>query len=107
MKKLTVLTFVLILGLSVIVFAQDSFEQQTAVTRNPRIDSIQILLSRSVNPDQAAQSIIYSIAIYDQFNEPMKHKRGNLVPHLTTAQKNQLSAFMDMIWTKVESEITP
>ena len=34
-------------------------------------------------------------------------KDGDLIPHLTTVQKDQLIAFMDMLWTKAEDEILP
>jgi hypothetical protein len=37
----------------------------------------------------------------------MSHVSGNLIPHLTTAQKTQLTAFMDALWTKAEDEILP
>lgn len=37
----------------------------------------------------------------------MQVKTGNLVPHLTQAQINQLQAFMDALRTKAISEILP
>ncbi len=49
----------------------------------------------------------FEARVDDQFGQPMNWRRGDLIPHLTTAQRNQLIAFMNILRTKAESEILP
>lgn len=108
MKKIIALMFVVILGFTVLAYG--AFEQQQSVSKNPQeIRNVEVVLFRTIKDGivEAGQSIGYSIAVNDQFGETMKHYRGDLIPHLTTAQKDQLIAFMDMLWQKAEDEILP
>lgn len=84
-----------------------TFQRQQPVTRNPAIRDIEITLKRTTDPDEPSQSVEFRIAIDDQFGRPMNHLHGDLIPHLTTPQKNQLIAFMDAMWTKAQEEVLP
>ena len=89
-------------------FSQDSFNPEAAVVLPvPHIGTLTVVLIMSVNPDNPATEVKFSVAIDNQFNNTMRFKDGNLIPYLTTAQKNQLIAFMDLLWTKAEDEILP
>ena len=104
MKK-SVLTFGIIL-IATTSFA--AFESHQAVVRTPHIGAVEIQIRRSVNPnDQQQETVKYIVTIDDQFDDGITEKNGNLLPHLTTAQKNQLSAFMDVLWQKADDEILP
>lgn len=84
-----------------------TFQQQQPVTRNPVIRDIEITLKRTTDPDEPQQSVEFLITIDDQLGHPMNHLHGDLIPHLTTPQKNQLIAFMDAMWAKAQEEVLP
>lgn len=84
-----------------------AFQPQHPVTRNPVIRDIEITLKRTTEPDEPPQSVEYRITIDDQFGHPMNHLHGDLIPHLTTGQKDQLIAFMDAMWAKAQDEVIP
>ena len=84
-----------------------AFQPQHPVTRNPVIRDIEIILKRTTDPDEPSQSVEYRITIDDQFGHPMNHLHGDLIPHLTTPQKDQLVAFMDTMWAKAQDEVLP
>lgn len=84
------------------------FDPHQTLVRTPHIGTIRIELMRTVNPgENQAQQIEYRVTIDDQFDNAIGHRSGNLIPHLTIAQKDQLIAFMDMLWAKAETEILP
>lgn len=83
------------------------FNKQDSVTRNPHIRNLEITLHRTIDEDddQYPQGIEFKLTIDDQFNSPMGHRHGNLVPHLTPGQITALQNFMDAMWAKAEDEV--
>ena len=83
------------------------FEKQDQVIRNPQIRKLEVRLFRTINEDdiEFPQGIEFRITIDDQFDIPMGHISGDLVPHLTNGQKNALQSFMDAMWAKAEEEV--
>lgn len=53
----------------------------------------------------ARQQTVFNIQILDSQNSIMRTLKGNLVPHLTQTQINQLKAFINSIRLKAEQEI--
>ena len=86
-----------------------TFQPQPSVTRNPHIREIELVMFRTIDPDnpEGPQSMRFRITIDDQVNQPMNHLHGDLIPHLTTDIKQQLLEFMDWIWNKAEDEVIP
>ena len=84
-----------------------AFKKQEQVIRNPHIRSIEIRLIRTIGESDEGypQGALYSLTIDDQFNNPMGHRGGDLMSHLTNAQKNALISFMDAMWAKAEAEV--
>lgn len=84
-----------------------TFQHQDPVTRNPHIRNIEITLHRTTDEDDHdyPEGIEFRITIDDQFGQPMGHRSGDLVPHLSSAQKTALQNFMDSMWTKAETEV--
>ena len=64
-------------------------------------------VSPSELPEGQTQAINYVVMVDDQYHNSMDTRSGDLAPHLTTAQKDHLIDFMDMLWTKAENEILP
>ncbi len=83
------------------------FEKQDQVTRNPHIRKLEVRLFRTIDEDdhEYPQGIEFALGIDDQWNTPMGHRSGNLIPHLTAAQKTALQNFMDAMWAKAEAEV--
>ena len=81
-----------------------AFNKQNPVTRNPHIRNLEITLFRTID-DGPSQGIEFELTIDDQFDNPMGHRSGDLVPHLTNKQKNALIDFMDAMWAKAEEEV--
>lgn len=105
MKKLIVLMLGLILTVSV---SYAAFDPHQSLTLTPHIGTVKIELMRTINPSEPNQQTLkFLVIVDDQFHNSMDSKSGDLTPQLTTAQKNQLIAFMDMLWTKAENEILP
>lgn len=84
-----------------------AFQHQDSVTRDPHIRDIEIFLHRTIDEDDSdfPESISFRLTIDDQFDQPMGHRHGNLLPHLTAAQKTALQDFMDAMWTKAVAEV--
>lgn len=112
-KRLIILGIIcfIIAGIASIGIAQDAFEPNEQLVLTPHIGTIRIEIIRTVNPSELpegqTQAIKYVLIVDDQFHNSMDVRDGNLIPILTTAQKNQLIAFMDMLWQKAEDEILP
>lgn len=85
------------------------FESQPSVMRDPHIREIEITMFRTVEEDhpEGPQSMRFRITVDDQFNQPMNHLHGDLIPHLPDNIKRQLLDFMDWIWAKAKAEVTP
>lgn len=83
------------------------FERQESVMRNPHIKEVEVTMFRTIDLDDPSglQSIRFRITIYDQFDQPMSHLHGDLIPHLASTIRQQLLAFMDWLWTKAEDEV--
>lgn len=86
-----------------------SFKKVYPVTRNPDIGQMEIRLFRTVDESHPdfPQVAFFDIMVVDQFGAPMDHESGDLIPHLTTQQKNQILAFMDDMWAKAEEKLLP
>ena len=84
-----------------------AFTKQDPVNRIPHIRNLEIRLHRTIDEDDHdfPQGIEFRLTIDDQFNQPMNHFHGDLVPHLTNGKKNALIDFMDAMWAKAESEV--
>lgn len=84
-----------------------TFLIQDTVIRNPHIRDIMIVLRRTIDEDDRyfPEGIEFRITIDDQWDHPMGHRSGNLVPHLTAKQKTALQNFMDAMWLKAETEV--
>lgn len=80
------------------------FNKQDPVTRNPHIRDLEITVHRTIE-DGGSEGIEFRITIDDQFDSPMGHRGGNLVPHLTPGQITALQSFMDALWQKAEDEV--
>lgn len=81
------------------------FKHQDQVTRNPHIRTVEITLHRTIEEGEPPQGIEFRLTIDDQWDRPMGNRHGNLIPHLTNAQKNALQKFMDAMWAKAEEEV--
>ena len=84
-----------------------TFNKQDQVIRNPHIRDLQITLYRTIDEDHPKypQGIEFRLTIDDQFDSPMGHRHGDLIPHLTNGQKTALQDFMDALWAKAEAEV--
>lgn len=85
------------------------FEPQPLVTRNPHIREVEITMFGTIEEDhpEGPQSLRFRITVDDQFDQPMNHFHGDLIPHLPDNIKQQLLALMDWVWAKAEEEVTP
>ena len=83
------------------------FNKQDPVLREPHIKDLEIRLFRTIDEKtpEFPQGIEFRLTIDDQFDRAMGHRSGDLLPHLTNAQKNALISFMDDMWAKAESEV--
>jgi hypothetical protein len=83
------------------------FDKQNPVTRNPHVRSIEITLNRTIDEEDHnyPQGIEFKVSIDDQWDRPMGHRSGDLIPHLTAGQITALQDFMDAMWAKAESEV--
>ena len=84
-----------------------AFEIQEVVVREPHIRDLEITLHRTIDErdHDYPQGIEYRLTIDDQYDHPMGHRSGDLVPHLTAGQKTALQGFMDAMWAKAETEV--
>ena len=84
-----------------------AFEIQEVVVREPHIRDLEIRLYRTIDEDdpEYPQGIEFGLTIDDQYNIPMGHRSGDLVPHLTSGQITALQGFMDAMWAKAETEV--
>ena len=81
-----------------------TFNKQDQVIRNPHIRDLDIYMHRTID-DGGSESIEFRLTIDDQFGVPMNSLNGDLLPHLTNAQKTALQSFMDAMWAKAETEV--
>ena len=87
-----------------------AFPQQAQVTQTPtRVRSLEIRIYKSVDEDdiEYPRGIEYRFTVDDQNDQAMNHYHGDLIPHLTVAQKTAIEAFFDAMWTKAEAEAIP
>lgn len=82
--------------------AFETGENKIATTIGPVVLTIEDGINREGVPFQAAR---FGIKVYDQNGEHMETKSGNLIPHLTTPQKNGALQLLTDIRTKAEAEI--
>lgn len=73
------------------------------------IHELQIILLRTVDPDypEGPQSVQFQISVYNQLNQPVGHKHGDLIPHAPQQIVDALQAVMDWAWAKAEDEVLP
>lgn len=69
------------------------------------IGDIVIVLRDTVNP--SAQTANYQVRVLDANGRELSGQSGDLVPHLTQTQINQLQSFMTAMRTKAVAEILP
>ena len=81
-----------------------AFKIQEQVIRNPHIRNLEITLHRTIE-DGGSEGIEFRLTIDDQWDHPMGHRHGDLVPHLTPGQITALQNFMDAMWAKAEDEV--
>lgn len=81
----------------------DSFD--AADTRVPTtVPSVSITLDvYAGNPNTYAAS--YRFVVRDAFGEDLEIRQGNLIPHMTTAQRNAAGSFLDSMLTKAQAVI--
>lgn len=82
--------------------------QSAGVLTPTRVNAITIRLKDWLEdtggPNYGASFICY---VEDQNGEPMEPVAGNLVPHISTADRNWLIDFMQRMREKAETEILP
>ena len=83
------------------------FEPYEPLNPVGHIHELEITLLRTVDEDhpEGPQSVRFRLSVYNQLNQPVDHKHGNLLPHLTPAQVQGLIDFMDTMWAKAEDEV--
>ncbi len=83
------------------------FDKQDPVTREPHIRNLAIRLFRTVDEDDKdyPEGVEFRLTIDDQFDSPMGHESGDLMPHLPAAIKVDLQSFMDWVWAKANEEV--
>ena len=87
-----------------------AFPQQAEVTRTPtRVRRLEIRLYKSVDEDdpEFPRGIEYRFTVDEQHDQAMNHFHGDLLPHLTAAQKTAIESFFDQMWAKAETEAIP
>lgn len=102
MRSLNLCLMLVTIGLLLVfgvVFAQDTFPSEVASITPVSIDEIIVTLT---NNDQVRYSIQIRMS-----DETIRVRTGDLLPHLTTAQKNAMVNFMDQLNTKAEAEFLP
>ena len=84
----------------------DSYEPIVVI---PHIHEVEITLFRTVEEDhpEGPQSVRYRLSVFNQRNEPVDHKGGDLIPHAPQAIRDALQQIMDWAWTKAEAEVLP
>ena len=75
-------------------------------TEVPTVD-ISLWVTNHIKDDREPKGAEYTILVLDQDGDVMKTLRGDLLPHLTTVQKNWLLQFMDDIKVQAEAQILP
>ena len=69
------------------------------------IHKLEITLFRTIDPDH--QSVRFRLSVYNQLNQPVDHKHGDLLPHAPQAVKDALQGIMDWAWSKAQDEVIP
>ena len=64
-------------------------------------------LETDIDGDLIGQSAEFSLYIVDQNGQPIKEIGGDLVPHITTAQRNALMDFMTSLRAQAETQLLP
>ena len=91
--------FIMLLALMLVPFMVSAeFEPYEQQQRTPKIGTVEVHLTKTVNPNAPPESVGYYVVITDQNDKFMGSRSGNLLPHLTAPQKQQLSAFMGIMW---------
>ena len=67
--------------------------------------SVQLVDRASPEPDQPAQTALFEIQVLDADGNIMRLMRGNLAPHITTAQRQALMSFMSDLRVQAEQQI--
>ena len=88
-----------------------AFDPEPQIQRTPtEIRTIAVELFYGLEEDDSSYGNRYArftVRVDDQFGQPMNWHSGDLIPHLTSGQVDQLIAFMDMLRAKAEQEILP
>lgn len=76
-------------------------------TRTPTTLDLHIEIHDLIDPPEGhpAQSAGFRITIYDQNGDEVRRLAGDLVPHITAQQRNQILGFMDDLRTQAETEL--
>jgi len=76
-------------------------------TRTPvNIGEVTIVLRTDPNDAAQQQGALFEIEVLLSDGTNV-NRRGDLVPHITTAQRTALMSFMDSLRTQAETEILP
>lgn len=74
--------------------------------RNPReIRQVSIVLDVVETGGGRQYEAQFSFVVLDEDGQPLRPYNGNLVPHLTQQQINQLRSFMDSMLDKARAEV--
>ena len=86
-----------------------AFDPYEPFTPIGHIHEVEIVMKRTVDPDdpEGPQSVRYRISVFNQRNEPVDHKNGDLIPHAPQAIRDALQEIMGWAWTKAEAEVLP
>ena len=73
------------------------------------IHEVEITLFRTVEEDhpEGPQSVRFRLSIFNQLNQPVDHRHGDLIPHAPQAIQDALVQIMDWAWAKAEAEVLP
>lgn len=85
------------------------FDQYEPLNPVGHIHELEITLFRTVEPDhpEGPQSVRFRLSVYNQLNQPVDHKHGNLIPHAPQQVIDALQDVMDWAWQKAEDEVLP
>lgn len=86
-----------------------SFDPYEPVNPVGHIHELQITLFRTVDPDhpEGPQSVHFRVSVFNQFNQPVDNKHGDLIPHTPQQVRDALEDIMDWAWAKAEAEVIP
>jgi len=83
------------------------FEPYEPLTPVGHIHELEITLFHTVDEGhpEGPQSVRFRLSVYNQLNQPVDHKHGNLLPHAPQQIKDALQSIMDWAWAKAEEEV--